>query len=388
MTLDLSPERLDFARFLREWVDKECPKDEALALEKQEYCYPQALFDKMTAAGLHGIGIPEEYGGSGGGPVDTAIVGRELARNLGGLTWTWAISSFAGGRAIYLAGDETQRAKHLPSLAAGNTKFAIAATEPGGGTDLLGAMRTRAKRAAGGWVINGQKMWSTGAMEADYLLLIAKTGDPRPGSRSPKTTLFLVPRASEGIECRYIPKIGMRAIGSCEVFLDEVFVSDDNVLGEPDRGFAAIAGALDNERVLSAAMALGILEGVLEEAVKYSLERETYGKPIGGHQIIAHYIADMAIWRKQAELLTFDAARREEAGLPCSLEAKIAKVATSEYAVQAADLGIQILGGMGISQETHMQRYWRDVRQFRLAPVSNEMARNSIAESLGLPRTY
>ena len=386
--LDLTPEQLAFSRSLREWVDKECPKDEALALEKKEYQFPFELWDKFTDAGLHGVGIAEEYGGSGGGPVDTAIVGRELARNLGGLAWVWAISSFAGARAISTAGNEEQRAKHLGNLAAGATRFAIAATEPGGGTDLLGAMRTRARRTDGGWSITGQKMWSTGAMDAHYLLLIAKTSEPSGTSRNPGTTLFLVPRDSPGLECRYIPKLGMRAIGSCEVFLDDVFVADENVLGEPDQGFKAIVGALTNERILSAAMALGMLEGVMEEAICYSLQRETFGKVIGGHQIIAHYIADMAIAQKQSELLTFDAARREEAGLPCAVEAMIAKVATSEYAVEAADKGIQILGGMGISSETHMQRYWRDVRQFRLAPISNEMARNTIAQSLGLPRSY
>jgi acyl-CoA dehydrogenase len=150
----------------------------------------------------------------------------------------------------------------------------------------------------------------------------------------------------------------------------------------------SVVASLNHERVISAAMALGMLDGIIEEVVTYAGQRETFGKVIGGHQIIQHYIADMAIWRKQAELLTFDVARREEEGLPCALEAKIAKVATSEYGVAAADLGIQILGGMGLSQETHLQRYWRDLRQFRVAPVSNEMARNSIAESLGLPRSY
>jgi acyl-CoA dehydrogenase len=180
----------------------------------------------------------------------------------------------------------------------------------------------------------------------------------------------------------------MRAIGSCEIFLDEVEIEPDLVLGEVGNGFKALVAALNNERILSAAMALGMLEGVLEEALAYVLQRETFGRVIGARQAVQHYIADIAMWRKQSELLTFDVAAREEAGLPCAIDALIAKVATSEYAVQAADLGIQMLGGMGLSTETHMQRYWRDLRQFRVAPINNEVARSSIAESLGLPRAY
>lgn len=386
--LEFSDERVEFGRWLRQWVDNECPKSLALELEKQEYSYPYELWDKMTAAGLHGIGIPEEYGGAGGGPVDSAIVARELARNLGGLAWVWAITAFAGARAIATAGTEEQRKKLLPAIAAGEIRFAISATEPSGGTDLLGAMRTRAEPAPGGWRIKGQKMWSTGAAEADYLLVIAKTSAPKGASRHPGTTAFIVPRDQKGVECRYIPKIAMRAIGSCEVFFDDVFVETGDVLGEVDNGFKAMTPTLNHERVVSAALALGIIDGVVEEAITYALQREAFGKVIGAQQIIQHYIADLIIWQKQSELLAFDVAQREEKGLPYAREAKIAKVATSEYAVAAADKGVQILGGMGLSQETHMQRYWRDVRQFRIAPVSNEMARNSIAESVGLPRSY
>jgi acyl-CoA dehydrogenase len=388
MLLDLETDRTILSRSLREWVDKECPKNWALELERQEHRYPYELWDKMTEIGLHGLAIPEEYGGTGGGPVEAAIAARELSRNLGGLAWVWAISAFAGARAIGTAGSEAQKAEHLPRLAAGERRYAIAATEPSGGTDLLGAMTTRAVTHNGGWLINGQKMWTTGANEADYLLLIAKTSEPLNGSRHPGTTVFLVPRESIGLECRFIPKIGMRAVGSCEVFLDDVYVEDDAVLGEVDEGFKALVATLNHERVISAAMALGMLDGVIEEAVAYAMQRETFGKVIGSRQIIQHYIADMVIWQKQAELLTFDVARREAEGLPINTEAKIAKVATSEYTLKAADLGMQILGGMGLSQETHMQRYWRDVRQFCVAPISNEVARNSIAESLGLPRSY
>lgn len=387
MLLDLDDARSEFRNTVRTWVETNFPKQRATELERQEYQYPFELWDALTQAGFHGMGIDERYGGQGGDTVDSSILARELARNLGGLTWTWAISSFAGARAIAHAGTEEQKQDYLPRLAAGKCRFAIAVTEPGGGTDLLGGMRTRAVPAAGGYTLNGQKMWSTGAKQADYLLFLALSGEPGASGR-PATTLFLLPTASPGIEMRYIPKLGMRAIGSCEIFLDDVFVSDENVLGKPGRGFRALTAALNNERILSGAMALGMLDGVLDEAIAYAKTRSAFGSTIGSFQIIQHYIADMLLWRKQSELMVFDAAWREAMGLDCHHEANMVKVATSEYAVNAADRGIQILGGMGISAETNAQRFWRDVRQFRIAPISNEMARNIMAESVGLPRSF
>jgi acyl-CoA dehydrogenase len=384
---DLDETRGAFRASVRDWVIKNFPPARATELERREHEYPMELWDALTEAGYHGIGIAEEYGGQGGDTVDTAILTRELARTLGGLAWTWAISSFAGGKAIAHAGTPEQRSDYLPRLAAGQCRFSIAVTEPGGGTDLLGGMRTTAAREPGGWRLNGQKMWSTGAKQADYLLLLARSGEPAAPRRVP-TTLFLVPADSPGIDMRYIPKLGMRAIGSCEVFLDDVFVSDSQVLGQPDSGFRVLVASLNNERILSGAMALGMLDGVLDEALAHAQTRTAFGKSIGTFQAIQHYIADMLLWRKQGELMVMDAAWREAAGLECHQEANMVKVVLSEYAVQAADLGIQILGGMGLSAETSAQRFWRDVRQFRIAPISNEMARNSLAESVGLPRSF
>ena len=388
MLLDLDEERRAFRDSVRSWVDKYYPPERALELERREYEYPHALWDAMTEAGFHALGIPEEFGGQGGDPVDTAVLARELARSLGGLSWVWGIPSFAGAKAIGHGGTEEQRRDYLPRLARGECRFAIAVTEPGGGTDLLGALSTRAVKVDGGWRVTGQKMWSTGAKQAHYLLLLARSGEPEREGGRPRTTLLLVPTDSPGIEMRYIPKIGMRAVGSCEVFLDDVFVPDAQLLGEPHRGFRVLVASLNNERVMSGALALGMLDGIFEEALAYAKHRTTFGKIIGQHQIIQHYLADMALGQKQSELMVFDAAHREASGADCHREANMVKVVTSEYAVTAADRGIQILGGMGISSETHAQRFWRDLRQFRIAPISNEMARNTLAESLGLPRSF
>ncbi|WP_433503136.1 acyl-CoA dehydrogenase family protein [Pseudonocardia halophobica] len=388
MLLDLDDDRRAFRDSVRTWVDKHYPPEKALEIERREYEYPFALWDDLTEAGFHGVGIAEEFGGQGGDAVDTAVLARELARSLGGMAWTWAISSFAGSKAVAHGGSVEQQREYLPRIAGGEIRFSIAVTEPGGGTDLLGAMTTRARKVPGGWRVSGQKMWSTGAKQATYLLLLARSAEPDPATRRSPTVLLMVPTDSPGIEMRYIPKLGMRAIGSCEVFLDDVFVPDAQLLGEEGRGFRVLLASLNNERILSGALALGMIDGILEESVSYARTRTTFGRVIGGHQIIQHYIADTALAQKQCELLVLDAAHREAAGRDCHREANVVKVVTSEHAVAAADRGIQVLGGMGISAETHAQRFWRDLRQFRIAPISNEMVRNNLAESFGLPRSY
>ena len=180
----------------------------------------------------------------------------------------------------------------------------------------------------------------------------------------------------------------MRAVGSCQVFLDDVFVEDRNMLGEEGRAWYTLLPTLNNERIMLASFCVGILDAVLEDAVAYAKERRAFGKVIGEFQMIQSYIANMALWRDQAELMVYRAAWMQSLGRPCGNEANMAKIVASDLAVAAADLGIQILGGMGYAAETDAQRYWRDARLFKIGPVTNEMARNSIAEHLGLPRSF
>jgi alkylation response protein AidB-like acyl-CoA dehydrogenase len=177
-------------------------------------------------------------------------------------------------------------------------------------------------------------------------------------------------------------------MGSCELSLSDVLVPDNLVLGEVGNAWANVLPTLNNERILMAAFCCGIIDGVLEDAVSYASNRQAFGRPIGTFQIIQHYLADVAMWQSQAWLLTLHAAWLQSLERPCGTESNMAKVVASEYATQAADHGIQILGGMGYSTEMDMQRYWRDARLFRLSPITNEMARNSIAEQLGLPRSF
>lgn len=387
MNFELSEEYQIFRDSVRKWVDKECPKDWCRELERKEHEYPQELWNRLTEGGFHGIGIPEKYDGLGGDIIIQAIFMREFARHAAGLGWIWGITSFSGSKSIGFYGSEEQKRRFLPKMAVGELRTAISFTESGGGTDLLGAMKTNAKKVDGGWVINGEKTWSTTADTADYLLLIARS-DKNVEKRTDGVSLFFVPRESDGITTVPLPKLGMRALSSCTVGLEDVFVPDDLLLGEEGKAWKQITRTLNNERIMMSAMCLGMIDGVLEDAIDYMNLRHAFGRPIGQFQSLQHYVADIAMWQKQCEMMLFNTAWLQAHERPCAMEAAMTKTLASEYACRAADLGIQILGGMGYSAETDMQRYWRDARLLRIGPVSNEMARNMIAEGLGLPRSF
>ncbi|WP_336971237.1 acyl-CoA dehydrogenase family protein [Sphingobium aromaticiconvertens] len=387
MDFELPEEYRSFQDMVRRWVDKEAPKEWARALEKDEHNYPFALWEKFTEAGFHGVGIAEEFGGQGGDVVMQMLLARELARSLGGLAWIWGITSFAGSKSIGLYGSPEQKAKYLPLIATGQLKAAIAFTEPGGGTDLLGAMTTTAERVEGGWKINGEKIWSSSAHVADYLLVIARS-DKNAEKKHQGLTLFWVPTKTDGVKITPLAKLGMRSMGSCSIHFEDAFVADEHVLGEPHKAWYMLLPTLNNERIMVGAFCLGVIDGVLEDALDYMKQRKAFGGIIGRFQSLQHYVADIATMQKTTELMLHFCADKQARGENVGVEANMLKLMASENANAAADLGIQILGGMGYSAETDMQRYWRDSRLWRIGPITNEMVRNGIAESLGLPRSY
>jgi acyl-CoA dehydrogenase len=387
MNFELSEEYQLFRDTVRKWVTNECPKDWCRDLEREEHQYPQALWEKLTKAGFNGVGISEDYGGIGGDIVIQAIFAREFSRHAGGLAWIWGITSFSGAQAIAVHGSEAQKQRFLPQMAAGELRAAMSFSEPAGGTDLLGAMKTSAKQVDGGWIINGEKIWSTTADTADYLLLIARS-KKETQKRTDGISVFFVPRDSAGISITPLPKLGMRALSSCSVSLEDVFVANDLLLGEPHKAWYETTRTLNNERILNTAMCLGMIDGVLEDAIEHMQQRTAFGKTIGHFQVLQHYVADIAMMQKQIELMLYNAAWLQSEGKPCAQESAMCKTLASEYIRKAADMGISILGGMGYSAETDMQRYWRDARLLSIGPISNEMARNMIAQGLGLPRSY
>ncbi|KUR76692.1 acyl-CoA dehydrogenase family protein [Novosphingobium sp. Fuku2-ISO-50] len=387
MDFQLSEEQAAFRDIVRRWVNAELPKDLMRKLEADEENYPYLIWDKLKEQGFFGIGIPEEYGGLGGDVVMQMIFAREMARTAGGLLWVWGLTSFGGAKTLTVAGTEEQRRKWLPEMAAGNLRVSLSMTEPDGGTDVLGAMKTFADKVDGGWVINGAKMWTTAARAADRLLVLARS-DRHAAKKHHGLTAFFVDAKTPGITATLLPKLGMRAMGSCSVSYDNVFVPDSDVLGAPHQAWSAMLPSLNNERIMVGAQCLGAIDGVLEDALAYMMQRHAFGKPIGQFQILQHYVADIATSQKLTELLLYNVAWMQANGMPCGNEANMLKMVATENAVKAADLGIQILGGMGYSAETDMQRYWRDHRILRMTPISNEMVRNTIAENLGLPRSF
>lgn len=387
MDFALNEEQEAFRDIVRRWVEAEAPKELMRRLEADEENYPFLLWDKLKEQGFFGIGIDETYGGQGGDVMTQMIFARELARTAGGLIWTWGVTSFAGAKSVGLYGTPDQKDRWLVPMAQGDLRVAIAVTEPDGGTDVLGAMKTNAVKVDGGWKINGAKMWTTGAKVADRLLLLART-DKSVAKRHQGLTLFFADAKSPGITASLLPKLGMRAMGSCAVTFDDVFIPDEDVLGTPGEAWYMMLPTLNNERIMVGAQCLGAIDGVLEDALAYMKQRKAFGDIIGRFQILQHYVADIATMQKTTELLLYYVASLQAAGKPCGVDANMLKMVATENAVKAADLGIQILGGMGYSAETDMQRYWRDHRILRMTPISNEMVRNSIAESLGLPRSF
>jgi alkylation response protein AidB-like acyl-CoA dehydrogenase len=332
------------------------------------------------------VGIPEEYGGQGGGILEQVILDEELSRTMAGLYWLLGITLF-DAKTILHEGTEEQKQKFLPDIAAGKMMFSIALTEPGGGTDVLNAMQTRGEKVDGGWVVNGTKIWSTLAHAADRLFLVARTKSDVARAHE-GITVFLCDAKADGITATPIPKLGMRSLGSCEVLLKDVFIPDEDVLGEVDRGWRILADTLNSERIMNGANCTGALEGVLEDMVAYAKQREVFGKPLGQLQAVQHMIADTYIGLETSRLLTYRAAWLQHLGRPCGVESTLAKLVASEVCFAGADRGMQVLGGYGYAMEYDMQRYWRDMRLYRVAPINNEMGRNFLAESLGLPRSF
>lgn len=313
MDFELPEEYQAFRDMVRRWVDNEAPKDWARSLEMDEHNYPFALWDKFAEAGFHGVGISEDYEGQGGDVVMQMLLARELARTLGGLAWIWGITSFAGSKSIGLYGSLEQKAKFLPEIANGRLKAAIAFTEPAGGTDLLGAMATTAEKVDGGWVLNGEKIWSSSAHVADYLLVIARS-DKTAEKKHQGLTLFWVPTRTEGVKITPLAKLGMRSMGSCSIHFDNALVADDAVLGEPDKAWYMLLPTLNNERIMVGAFCLGVIDGVLEDALDYMQQRKAFGGVIGRFQSLQHCVADIATMQKTTELMLHYCADKQSRG--------------------------------------------------------------------------
>jgi alkylation response protein AidB-like acyl-CoA dehydrogenase len=264
----------------------------------------------------------------------------------------------------------------------------MAVTEPGGGTDILGALKTIARRDGDDFIVNGQKIFITNAHKADYLLTLVKT-DETASKKAKSLSLFLIPvRDNSGIEIVPLKKFTIKGASACEIFFDNATVPAKNMLGELHNGWYELLKTLNHERIMVAALTNGIGQAALEDMVDYAKKREAFGRPIGQYQAIQHKIADTALELELAKLITYKATWLLETGKPCHIEAAMAKMFSSEMAFKASARGLDVLAGYGVTLDYDMQRYFRDSRQCTFSPISNEMVRNFIAEQYGLPRSY
>jgi acyl-CoA dehydrogenase len=367
---------------VRDFVERECPKPVARKIEASGQ-FPVELAARIAAAGLNGVGIPEQYGGRGGSVIDQVIVCEELSRSLAGLAWIWGIAVWSGARAVICYGSESQKRAVLGGVAAGSTRFARAHTDPGGGMDTRRAARARAERVEGGWVLRGTKVGATMADVGDLVQVVARLTPGEHAHRSLST--LLVEGHAPGLTVTATPEIGLHALGRCELHFEDVFVADDMMLGQEGSGWEQVLTSLNNERIMTAAMCTGILRGVLEDAVLSARRSKTFGRSTSHSQAVHRGIADIKMRYETAWLHTYRAAWLEETGRPCALEAAMAKVLASEHAVAAADYGIEMLGGLDDSHDTDMERYWRAAGLYRVGSVSCEMTRNFVGECLSRP---
>ena len=386
LNFDLGEQKELLRQGIQKLVDRECPAEYVREMDEKEE-FPRHVWDKLAEAGYLGIPIDPEYGGTGGDILDMVIVVEEMAKKSASIALTFMMSSCFGAKALAFAGNTEQKQELLPRLARGEAMFAISVTEPDGGTDILNVMKTTARAEGDDFIINGSKVWTTCAHLADYMVVYART-DPQATKKTHGITIFLVDPKTEGIEIRKINKLGIRATSSFEVFYTDVRVPRSSILGRQDYGFYDLLPMLNNERILVAAICLGLAQAAFQDALEYAKQRHAFGRPIGQFQALQHELARTRTDIELATLITYKAAWLQSLGRECGTEANMAKLVAANTACQAADRGMQVLGGYCYSMEFDMQRYWRDSRLYRIAPITDEMVLNFIGEQIGLPRSF
>lgn len=386
LRFDPLPEHELLRQTVRDFFKNELPPERVQELDQAREPIPKELWRRMGELGWLGLPVPASYGGVEADVLTSAVLVEELGRGWASLGSDYVLVSMMA-HLLAKFGTEAQRELVLPGLAAGEVRVAISLSEPGGGTDLLG-LTTRAALEDGEWVVRGQKLYTSRAPEADYIVVLARTDPPEDGKRARGLSLILTPRNQDAITVRKLKLLGFRSAGTSEVFYDGARAPGDALVGQRGRGFYHLISSLDNERIMAGAMALGIAAAAFDEALRYAKQRTAFDRPIGAFQALQHYLADMAIEIEQVRLLVQKAAWLQSEGRECSMPAAMAKVAAGETVVRVTDKGMRILAGHGMTEDSPMERYLRDSRLQVFSPVSNEMGRNSIGEALGLPRSY
>ncbi|MTD54010.1 acyl-CoA dehydrogenase family protein [Amycolatopsis pithecellobii] len=364
--------------------------DEYWAECDDKHQFPWDFYNAFARGGWLGIAIPEKYGGGGQGIFEAALLLQEVAASGAGMNGcsTMHLTIF-GLNTIVKHGSEQLREEVLPAAADGSLHVCFGVTEPDAGTDTT-RVSTFARRTTGGYVISGRKVWITKAGDSQKMVLIARTTRREEVARpTDGMSLFLIDIDPDHVQLQAIPKMGRNAVASYEVFIDDYFVPESARIGEEGEGFRYLLDGLNPERILLAHEALGIGRAAIERAVRYAKERVVFDRPIGQNQGIAFPLAEAATRLDAAELMARKAAWCYDNGLSCGREANMAKWLCADAGFAAADRAIQTLGGMGYAKEYHVERYFREARILRLAPVSQEMVLNFVSTHvLGLPKSY
>lgn len=350
--------------------------------------YPKDFVAEMTAAGWLGALIPEAYGGSGLGILDACVILEEVNRSGGNgaacHAQMYTMASLLGH------GTERQKQTYLPRIANGNLRLqAFGVTEPDAGSNTL-RIKTTARKADGGYRIDGQKIWTSRYLFSDLYLLLARTSTP--GQTQSKTgglSLFIVDIAEAGSSLKATPIKTMLNHHTCQVFIDNLFVPAENLIGEEGKGFSYLLDSLNAERLLVASESIGDGKWFIETASRYAGERVIFERQIGANQGVQFPIARAHLNVEAAELMRNKAATLFDAGARGGHEATMAKYLASESAWEAAEAAMTTFGGYGFASEFHVERKWREARLFRTAPISNNLVLAQVAQHiLGMPRSY
>ncbi|MCS7119204.1 MAG: acyl-CoA dehydrogenase family protein [Archaeoglobaceae archaeon] len=356
--------------------------------------FAEDFFKAIAKAGFLGIVVPEEYGGSGYGFTELLIAMEELAANGCGMAGVWylVLTECFGALTIVRHGTEEQRRKYLPKIAKGELEFCMALTEPDAGTNTL-AIKTRAVKEGDEWIINGNKIWISGADRAKGMLIVART---TPLERAPKKThgisLFLADLPNKAVKVNPIPKHGINYSKSCEVSFNNLRLPESSLMPPLDEGWYCLLDTLNPERMSFTTAAIGISRLAIRKAVEYSKQRKVFLDPIGSYQGLQFPIAEAYATLECAKLMNFKASwlfDKKASYREVGAIANMAKAVAVEAGIKAVYWAMQTFGGYGYAKEYDVERWWREINLIRLAPVTQQMALNYIAEHvLGFPKSY
>ena len=352
--------------------------------------FPEEFYRAMAEGGWLGVSFPEEVGGANLGVVSATIMMRTIASSAGAMQAASAIHmNVFGPKAIALFGTDEQKMRWLPPIIKGEQKSAFGVTEPNAGLDT-GSITTKAERTNNGYVVNGRKVWTSTAQVADKILLLARTTPKKECERGiDGLSLFYTDLDRSACDVREIDKMGRKAVDSNEIFIDNLKVAADDLIGEEGKGFRYILHSMNPERILVGAEAVGIGMEALRRASEYAANRIVFDRPIGQNQSIQHPLAESWAQLQAAWMMCMKAASLFDSGEPCGAEANAAKYLGSEAGFTACERAVMTHGGMGYAKEFNVERLMREVMINRIAPVSQQMVLNYISERvLHLPKSY